>query len=129
MESLPVHNPSVSLTNDADHTGKEGYAVDITSQEFSLVSQDDTLVVFGVIVEGNASGEKDSVAPLHTGVTTKVKLAASPGTVNIGTELGTHTDASFKATASTKNACAIALEAGAANELIDALLIAPKITA
>lgn len=113
---------AVVITNDASHEDKEGYAVKYSSQEATLVGSDTELDVFGVIQSGAAADKDDTIVPVFGGPTCKVKLAGTPGTVNAGTHLGTHTDGSFKATASSKNACAIALESGAGDELIDAVL-------
>lgn len=117
-----------SLAAGADLTDKEGYAVKLSSDTAVVMDSDSALTAYGVVQEGAASGAQVSVALVESGMVTYVKLAASPGTVNRGTKLGTHTDGTFKATASTKNYYAVALESGAANEEIEAQLITPGVT-
>lgn len=120
---------AVVITNDATHEDKEGYAVLYASGEMTLVSSDTALTPFGVIQAGALADGDDTIVPVYGGAICKIKLAASPGTVTAGVHVGTHTDGSFKATASSKNAMAVALETGTADELIDAILYPAVLTA
>jgi hypothetical protein len=118
-------NAIVPITPAADHTGKEGYAVKIVSQEAAIVTSINDAPI-GVILEGAGITGKDSVALIGSGLarTVKLKLGTSPGTVNLGTLLEIKSDGTFKADAGTSGTvCAMALETGAAGELIEAVLL------
>jgi hypothetical protein len=118
-------NAIIPITPAADHTGKEGYAVVIVGGEASIVTSN-TAAPIGVITEGAPTSGKDSVALIGGGLagTVKVKLGTSPGTVNLGTYLEIKADGTFKADAGTSGTvCALALESGAAGELIEAALL------
>lgn len=117
-------NLLVSLEANEDHTSKEGYAVKHSSGKAALQTSDTALDTSGVITDGAESGKNSSVALLGFGGRVYVKLHSTAGTVTAGvTKLGTHTDGTFKATASTKNAVAVALEDGANSALIAARLL------
>lgn len=118
-------NAIIPITPAADHTGKEGYAVKIVSEEAAIVTAISDAPI-GVILEGAATTGKDSVALIGAGLsgTVKVKIGTSPGTVVLGTLLEIKSDGTFKADAGTEGTvCAMALEPGAAGELIEAALL------
>lgn len=86
---------------------------------------------YGVILEGGNTGETTTIALCaggHAG-TVKVKMSGSPGSVVKGSNLELVNDGTAKiATAtSTRVLLAQAMEAGAANELIEAVLFRPAI--
>lgn len=116
------------LTPTADHTGYEGYAVKNSSGSAALIVSATATAPIGVIIQGRTTSAKDSVAlPGYQG-TVKVKLNSSPGTVNAFTVLQLAADGTGKADAADGSArilYAVALEAGSANELIEARLIKP----
>ena len=117
----------LSLTPTADHSGLEGYAVKNSSGNAALIVSATATVPIGVITEGNATTGKDSIALPGFNGTVKVKLSSSPGTVNAFTVLQIAADATAHADAGTgaRILFAVALEAGAADELIEARLINP----
>jgi hypothetical protein len=109
----------------ADHTGLEGYAVKNSSGSAALIVSATATNPIGVITEGKPVTGYDSVALAGYAGVVKVKLDASPGTVNAFTALQITATGTFKADAGTgaRILFAVALEAGAANELIDAKII------
>lgn len=113
----------ITLEANEDHTSKEGYAVKFSSGKAALQTSDTATDTIGVITDGAESGKKSSIALAGIDAVVYVKLHSTAGTVNPGTFLGTHTDGTFKATASTKNAVAQALETGANSALIHARLL------
>lgn len=114
------------LTPTADHTGLEGYFILPTG---ALVSSATAAVPLGVITEGSRINEKDSVALHNFGGTVKVKLGATPGAVIAGSYLVLQADGSTKldSGAGARIRVARAVEAGVAQELIEAVLIDPVI--
>lgn len=119
----------IPVTPNEDHTGKEGYAVIAASGKAALstAANDDLL---GVLLDGEPATGKSSVAVAGGNVgTVRVKLHSTPGTVVLGTRLQLHTNGTFKADLATgaRTVCARALESGAANELIEAVLLPPVI--
>lgn len=121
---IPRTNKIVPLTPTADHTGKEGYAVKNSSGSAALVSgaTDDAI---GVIVEGKTTSNKDSIALRGYQGSVLVKLDASPGTVNAFTKLQITATGTFKADTGSgaRRIVAVAIESGAADELIEAVLL------
>jgi len=117
--------PILSLVPNEDHTSKEGYAVKANSTKAQLVTAD-TDSPIGVVLDGGPTTGRSAVllADCSQG-TCRVKLDATPGTVTLGTYLTITASATFKQAVSTKTMCARALEAGAANELIEAVLFRP----
>lgn len=119
--STKVYTPAV------DFSSKDGYFVKATSTSIAAVSAV-TDVPHGVIISGDISGGQTSVArPNHPG-TVGVKCNGTPGTIVHGTKLTMAADGSVKAlpaAAGTYFYVAIADEAGAANEIIEARLIEP----
>lgn len=118
----------IPLTPTADHSGKEGYFILPTG---ALVSSATAAIPLGVITEGAATTGKDSVALPSFGGTVKVKLGATPGAVVAGSYLVLQADGSTKLDpgAGGRVQVARALEAGVAQELIEAYLVQPAILA
>lgn len=121
-------NGVLALTPTADHSGKEGFAVKASGTSAALVAAA-TDIPLGVVLEGATTAKKDAVALCDGGLagTVKVKLDATPGTVALGTYLVI--TATGTATADPGSGARVrharALEAGAANELIEAVLLTP----
>jgi len=120
----------IPITPDADHTGLEGYFIDIDGGESSL-SDTVTVAPFGVILEGGKTNGKDSIATPGFGGTVKVKVTGTaPGAIVLGSGLKLAAeDGTVKLDGGTGGGVrvAIALEAGAANELIEARLVEPQV--
>jgi hypothetical protein len=115
----------IPMTPNEDQTGKEGYAVKVSSGKAALVTAD-TDIPLGLILDGEATTGKSAVAVCDACAgTVRVKLDGTPGTVAAGTYLTISSTGTFKAAVSGKTQCARALEAGAANELIEAVLHRP----
>jgi len=106
-----------AFTGDADLTDKEGYAVEIESGNCSL--WDGTGDLFGVIVDGDTTSGKNTVASFAAASgTVKVKLN---GTVSAGDLLEAESGGTFIKRAS-GDATAMAIEDGTATELVEAAL-------
>ena len=118
--SLTRDTAIFALTPAADQTGKEGYAVKIVAGEAAISTAHDGN--FGVILDGETTSGKSTIAS-NAGASGTVKVKLS-GTVALGGNLMVHTDGTFKAHASTKIVAAVAMEAGVADELIEAALVA-----
>lgn len=126
-------NAIIPLTPAADHTDKEGYFVELSSGNAAIVNAT-TDIPLGVILEGRPTTGKDSIAISAGGLsgTVKVKVkGSSPGTIALGTLLQLHSDGTVLADAGTgaRVLVAQALEAGAADELIEAVLFKPVVFA
>lgn len=121
-------NAIFPLTPTADHTGKEGYFVLATG---ALVSSATSTLPLGCITEGQPTTGKDAVALHNFAGTVKVKLGATPGSVVAGSSLVLQADGSTKLDPGTgaRIRVARALEAGVAQELIEAVLVDPAILA
>lgn len=113
----------IALTPTADHTGKEGYAVKNSSGSAALGSAV-TDVPIGVITEGATTAGKVSVALQGFKGTVRVKLGSSPGSVVAFSNLEMGTNGTFNIASGTTGRiiAGYALETGAANELIEAVL-------
>lgn len=114
-------------THVADWTGLDGYFVETAAGVDSVVNAA-TDVPLGVITEGLA--KKSSIALQHFAGVVKVKVTGtSPGTITRGTYLTVKSDGTVQADAGTgaRVRVARALEAGVANELIDAYLLEPQV--
>ena len=129
MNSIARENAIVTLTPAADQTGKEGYLVDVDGTEKATLIDATTDVPFGVILEGAGATGKTSIGVAAGGFkgTVRLKLGATPGTVKAGTVLQTNNDGTVKADAGSGSRVLVgqALESGAANELIEAVLFKP----
>lgn len=128
MSTIVRTNGLLSLTPTADHTGKEGYFVEYSSGSAAICNAATDLPI-GVITDGQTTSGKSSVA-LNRGFggTVRVKVTtSSPGTINAGTKLQLKSDGTVQADGATgaRVLVAIALEDGAAGELIEAVLIEP----
>lgn len=118
----------IPLTPTADHTGLEGSFILATG---ALVSSATATLPLGLITEGFPVTGKDSVALHNFGGTVKVKLGATPGSVIAGSSLVLQADGTTKLDPGTgaRIRVARALEAGVAQELIEAVLVDPAILA
>lgn len=126
---IPRTNALLALSPTADQTNKEGCFVELSNGNVAICNAAAD-IPFGLIVDGAPTSGKSSVAVCAGGYsgTVKVKVAAtSPGTINLGTMLTLTADGSVKADAGSgaRVQVAQALEAGAADELIEAVLIRP----
>lgn len=128
---MKTRNESIlPFTPVADHTGLEGLFVEPSGGGVAVINSAAD-VPLGVITEGANIKGKDSVAICGGGgPTVKVKLAAAPGTVVLGTYLvldGT-TLGAVKQDPGTgaRVRVARALESGAAGERIEAILLDPE---
>lgn len=125
---LSFVEPVLPFTAAADQTAARGLFVENSSGNASVVNAV-TDIPLGVITDGAPSGAKSSVAISGSGAIAKVKCAATAGTINLGTYL-TLDGTTFGAVAADPGSgnrvqVARALEAGANNALIDAVLINP----
>lgn len=129
MNTLARENAVLALTPAADQTGKEGYLVKLDSGGAAALVSSGADQPFGVIVDGAALAGKSAIAVAAGGFrgTVRLKLDASPGTVLAGTFLQATSSGTVKADAltGTRVVVAQALEAGAAGELIEAVLFKP----
>lgn len=119
-------NAVVALTPAADHTGKEGYFVELTAGEASIVNSAAD-VPFGVITEGyNPDKGNDSIAVSAGGFAGTVKVKLS-GAVTKGDFLTVAADGTVVTDdgAGARVQVAQALEDGAADELIEAVIFKP----
>lgn len=127
MSKLAFEAGVISIVPAADQTLQRGFAVTAAG---AIVSNFTTVLPLGVIVDGQPTTGRSSVAVASCGYIVKVKLAATPGSVVVGSilRLDPTTAGTFSITPGPGTArieCARALEAGAANELIDAVLYHP----
>ncbi|MCW5558813.1 MAG: hypothetical protein KIT22_13415 [Verrucomicrobiae bacterium] len=131
---LARSNGILPFTPAADQTGQEGLFVEVAGGNVSVVNAA-TDVPLGVILEGRPTTGKSSIGLSDGGLagTAKVKLAATPGTVVLGAYLvldGTTLGAvKLDPGTGARVRVARALEAGAAGELIEAVLITPAVLA
>jgi hypothetical protein len=120
-------NAMQSFVAASDQRGKEGFFVDAAGVIMAVINA----APYGVILEGGNTGETTTVALCAGGFagTVKVKLSASPGSVVRGSNLELDAAGTTKiATATaTRVLVAQAVEAGVANELIEAVLFRPAI--
>ena len=115
----------IAMTPNEDQRGKEGFAVKVSSGKAALCTAA-TDIPIGVIVEGENTDGTSSVQVADAGgKPVLVKLDGTPGTVAIGTYLTITATGTFKATTTATTQCARALQSGAANELIEAVLFRP----
>lgn len=127
--SISYTTPVVPVTAGADLTGHEGKFVKVHTGNTSVVlSAAATDIPLGVIETEAPSGGAAGIALCDgSGLVVPVKLAASPGTVVMGTYLCLSTDGTVVADPGSGNRVRVAraLEAGSADELINAVLITP----
>jgi hypothetical protein len=122
---LAMEKAIVPMTPNEDQTLKEGYGVVASAGKAALCTgvQDE---VFGVIMDGGPTTGKSAVAVAGSGLVVHAKLDGTPGTVVAGSYLAITATGTFKLDPATGNRirCARAIEAGSANELIKAVLVA-----
>lgn len=123
----------LAVGNSEDHSLKKGHFVKLSSGSAIAITSATADLPIGVVVDAGKSsdGTPDSVAVSAGGVIPFVKLSATPGSVVAGsylvldgTTLGT---VKLDPATGTRVRVARALESGAANELIKAVLIDPAI--
>jgi hypothetical protein len=109
----------------SDQTAKAGYFVDASG----VIVTSASVVPFGVITEGGLSGENSTLAvcAAFSGIV-HVKVASSTGTIAKGTRLQLNADGTVKADVGTGRVVAIAMEAGVADELIEAVLVPAQVS-
>jgi hypothetical protein len=129
MNSIARENAVITLAPSTDHTGKEGYLVDVDATEKASLIDATADLPFGVILEGATTSGKSAIAVAAGGFkgTVRLKLGTTPGTVKAGVLLQTNNDGTVRADAGTgaRVLTAQALESGAAGELIEAVLFKP----
>jgi hypothetical protein len=118
-------NAIVALTPAVDQTGKEGYFVENSTGRVA-VSNAATDLPVGVIVDGETTSGKSSVALMNFAGTVRVKLS---GTVAALAKLQLSTDGTCvtDATSGARVIVAQALEAGVSGDLIEAALYGPLV--
>ena len=126
MSKLAFEAPIIPITPASDLTLRRGCFIGTT---LDIVANYITVLPLGCIVDGSPITGKTSVAVAPIGIL-KVKLSAAPGAVVLGSilALDSATPGAVKLSPGSGTArveVARALEAGAANELIDAVLIHP----
>lgn len=116
-------NAIVAITPATDHSAKEGYFVENSSGSCE-VSNAATDLPLGVIVDGETTSGKDSVALMNFKGTVHVKLG---GNVAKHAKLQLSTDGTVvtDATSGARVLVAQALEAGSTGDLIEAALYGP----
>jgi hypothetical protein len=123
-------NAIIALTPAADQSAYEGYFVELDGSGNAAVCNAATDIPLGVILDGEPTTGKTSIA-VATGFcgTALVKCAATPGTIVKGSYLvldGTTLGAvKLDPATGARTRVARALEAGAAGALIEAVLIDP----
>lgn len=115
----------VQLTAAADHSGKEGCFVAISSGKAALTTANSTAAeTFGVIVAGAAKDGQDVIAlPGHSGIV-EVSLHSGASTVTVGTRLYLGASGSVT-TGESGTLVAVALANGTAGHLVEARLVEP----
>lgn len=122
-------NSILPLTPNADHTGKDGYFVNLDANGQAALVSSASDIPFGLILEGLSTDDTDSIAvPGGFAGTASVKLSASASPVSAGAYLVLTADGSVEQEqtgAGARVRVAKALESGTADELIEAVLIEP----
>jgi len=108
-------NAIIPIASAADLSGKEGYFVTAAG---ALTGAN--AAAFGVVTEGYAVGMTSSIAVCAGAETVKLKLAT---TAAVGDFVGS--DAAGKASTAATVKCAIIIEAGAVDELVEAITFKP----
>lgn len=125
---LPYDTPVLPFTPTADQTSSRGLFVENSSGSAAIVNAA-TDIPLGVIADGQPTSGKSSIAISGSGAIAMVKCAATAGTINPGTYLvldGTTLGAvSADPGSGNRVQVARALETGANNALIAAVLINP----
>jgi hypothetical protein len=121
----------VPITPSVDHSTFDGYFVTITAGE-AVICANGTTAPFGVVTDGDDTAGKDAVAVCGGNAgPLRVKAAATPGTIVLGSELvldGTTLGAVklYPATGARVNV-GVALESAAAGELFMAVIRTPVV--
>ena len=126
MSKLAFDSGVIALTPTADQRSSRGIFVEASSGSAAIVNAATDLPI-GVIVDGTDTTGKSSIA-VSPGLVVVVKVTGtSPGTINLGTYLTLKADGTVQADAGSgaRVQVARALESGAANELISAVLLPP----
>jgi len=120
-------NAIVPMTPAADQTGKEGYFVENSSGNAVILNNAADLPI-GVIVDGETTSGKSSIALMNFSGTVHVKLS---GTVNANALLQLANDGTVvtDAGSSARVIVARALEAGVSGDLIEAAFYGPLVYA
>lgn len=120
-------NAIVPMTPAADHSTKAGYFVENSSGNASVVNATTDLPI-GVIVDGETTSGKSSIALMNFSGTVHVKLS---GTVNANALLQLANDGTVVTDAETgaRVIVARALEAGVSGDLIEAAFYGPLVYA
>lgn len=127
-------NAIIALTPAADQSANEGYFVEIDGSGNAAVCNSATDIPLGVIVDGEPTTGKSSIA-VATGFsgTVLVKCSATPGAIVRGSYLvldGTTLGAvKLDPGTGARTRVARALEAGSAGGLIEAVLVDPVYSA
>jgi len=125
--TLTRDNALIPMTPNEDQTGKVGFAVKASgdANNKAVLCTAITNTPLGIIVDGDTTDGKSTIAVAGSfSGTVWGALSASPGTVHAGTKLEITTNGSLKASGtSTARNIAVALQSGAANELIEVALI------
>ncbi|MCS6245385.1 MAG: hypothetical protein H2172_16255 [Opitutus sp.] len=125
MSKLVFDVPILSISNGAqDQSLSRGFFVQASGQ---LVSAATGQLPLGVILDGGVANVGRSAVLLSgSGKIAKVKLNSVPGSIVVGSFLTLRADGTVgldQGTGTARVQVARALEAGAANELIDAILL------
>jgi hypothetical protein len=118
----------VALTPTADQSDSEGLFVEASGLNAAVVNNAADIPL-GVIIDGEPTTGKSTIAisGAYSGIVTVKVAPTSPGAINRGTYLTLRNDGTVQADAGSgaRVRVARALEAGAANELIQAILTEP----
>lgn len=123
MSKLVYDYSIISVNNGSeDQSGARGRFVQTSG---ALVTAATGQVPLGVLTDGGVANARSAVCVSGSGHIAKVRLSATPGTVNVGTFLTLTANGTVAADAGTgaRVQVARALESGAANELIDAVIL------
>ena len=129
MSKTLVADAILAFPGAADYSTNRGFFVrfDGTADRVAIVATPASQRPLGVIVDGQPTTGQNSIALSGSGLVVKVKCAASAGTINPGTllQLNTTTLGTVSADAGTGGRVIVAkaLEAGANDALIDAILL------
>lgn len=129
MSKLVTQDAILSFPGAADYSANRGFFVrfDGTNDRVALIATPASQRPLGVIVDGQPTTGLNSVALSGSGLVVKVKCAASAGTINPGTllQLNGTTLGTVSADSGTGGRVIVAkaLEAGANDALIDAVLL------